>query len=195
MKSLKCLLIFITLISTSSVSSYAQEMMESDEGFMDVDSMENGGYGAPAFKMTRLNGTDAVLTGARGAWIMNHSFALGGAGYVLANNVDFPAYTQNLELAYGGLTLDYIYVPIDKVALTAGLLVGGGFFDFNDNLSGNDGIYVAEPEVSAQYEFTKNFRTAITASYRGVSGVDLPGMSNDKLSGFAYGVALNFGTF
>lgn len=195
MKGLNYLLVFVTLISTSSLPIIAQEMMESDEGFMDVESLDNGGYGAPAFKMTRLNKTDAVLSGARGAWIINHRFAIGGAAYVLSNNVDFPAYTQNLEFGYGGLTLDYIYVPIDRVALTAGVLLGGGYFDFNDNLSGSDGIYTAEPEVSAQYEFTKNFRTAITASYRAVSGVDLPGMSNDKLSGFSYGVALNFGSF
>lgn len=192
MKILKGLLTFFFLLSTTI---YGQEVMESKEGILDFGNIESGGYGAPLAKMTRVNERDAVLSGAKGAWIINHNFALGGAAYALVNNVNFATYSDSLEFGYGGVTLDYIFKPMDKVALSAGILLGGGYLDFNDNTLGSDGIYTAEPEVSAQYEVTKNFRAAITAGYRAVSDVDLPGLSNDKLSGFTYGLAFNFGSF
>ncbi len=192
MNRLMNLIILLAFISTPII---AEDMMAMSEGTSEESSFESGGYGAPVAKMTRLNERDALLNGVKGAWIINHNFALGGAAYALVNNVAFPAYRDSLDFGYGGVTMEYIYQPVDKVALTAGLLIGGGIIDFNDNLSGSDGIYTFEPEVSAQYQFTTNFRMAVNAGYLAVTDVDLPGISNNKLSGFTYGISLNFGVF
>jgi len=174
---------------------HAQQVLVNEENLPVSKLSKNHAYVAPSIKLTRLNQTDAILSGAKGAWIVNPKFALGGAVYILSNNVEFPAYSQNLEFSYAGVTFDYIYNPLEKVALNAGILLGGGFYDFNGNLTGGDGIAVGEPEVSLAYMLSKNFRTALTVSYRGVLGVDLPGVTNSQLSGFSYGLALKLGNF
>src|SRR5665648_590804 len=48
----------------------------------------NGGYGALSFSYTPIDGKDAFLMGARGSWIIDHSFAigLGGCGFINDRN-------------------------------------------------------------------------------------------------------------
>ena len=42
--------------------------------------IESGGFGAPVWKITQINGETAMLTGGRGGWIINHTFVIGGGG-------------------------------------------------------------------------------------------------------------------
>ena len=41
--------------------------------------IESGGYGAPVVKISWLNGEAAVVVGAQGGWIINHSFCSASA--------------------------------------------------------------------------------------------------------------------
>src|SRR4051794_928589 len=45
---------------------------------------QSGGYGAPVVSYTRFAGTDSVLIGARGGWVLNHQLVIGGGGFGLA---------------------------------------------------------------------------------------------------------------
>jgi len=197
----------IFLLNTSAV--FAQGMTKEDametndyeqrgmieEDLMETSSYEQGGYGAPVVKMTRINKVDSVITGAKGAWVVDQSYSLGAAAYGLVNNISFPGYREPLEFAYGGITLEYIFNATDEVSLTAGSLLGAGIYDFNDNSGESDGVYVAEPELSLQYKISKNVRAEISAGYRAISDVELATVSNDKLSGFSYGLGLKIGSF
>jgi len=169
-------------------------MMKEETAFK-VKDYEVGGYGAPVVKMTRINETDGVLNGVKAAALINHTWSIGGAAYALVNNVPFAGYADRLELGYGGLDLDYMYQATNDITLSAGVLLGGGVTDFNDYTGNSDVIYLAEPEVSAQYAVNKNFKVALVAGYRGVTGSDIPGVTDANLSGFTYALAFNFGKF
>ena len=68
----------------------------------------NGGYGAFSFSYTQLNGKDAFLMGARGSWIIGHSFAIGLGGCGFVDNADYHGWVNStpynsLGGGYGGL--------------------------------------------------------------------------------------------
>jgi hypothetical protein len=56
----------------------AQENNENDDiSTIFSKHRKNGGYGALSFSYTQIDGKDAFLMGARGSWIIDHSFAIG----------------------------------------------------------------------------------------------------------------------
>ncbi len=193
MGKIKSILILSLLASSSFV--FAQEAMLEKEGLAEETMQEYGGYGAPVVKMTRINKTDGVLNGVKGAWIIDKEFAIGGAFYGLVNNVNFNNYNKPLEFFYGGITFDYIYHATDDISFTAGVLLGGGISDFNDNVDNSDGVFTAEPEVSAQYAFSDNVKGALLVGYRQVLDSDKVGISDSRLSGITYGLSVNIGVF
>ena len=60
-------------------------------------NVSHGGYGAMTVNYSQIDGKDAILMGARGAWVIGHSFALGFAGYGFLNDYSSKhfLYTQN----------------------------------------------------------------------------------------------------
>lgn len=198
MKLFRFLTIFSILVSGPLYAQYEFEeegVMEEELETGEAAAVEHGGYGAPVVKLTRMNETDGVLNGVKGAWIVDHNLALGGAVYGLVNNVNFPGFQSSMDFVYGGIQPEYIYSPLENISLSAGILLGAGVVDFDDNPNGSDGVFIAEPEVNVMFRVTKNFKLALNGGYRAVSGVDLPTLSNNKVSGFSYGLSLNFGEF
>ncbi|MBI2521684.1 MAG: hypothetical protein HYV97_14815 [Bdellovibrio sp.] len=177
-----------------SASVFAQGVGKMEE-MAPTGEYVHGGYGAPITKISRIGETDGVFTGIKGAWIVNHQYALGLAAYTLVNNVPVPGYNEPLQYGVAGANLEYIYPLAADFALAASVLLGGGVVDFNDNTGSADGVFVGEPEVNLLYAVTKNFKIGINGSYRAVADSDLAGVSNHKLSGFTYGLGLNFGAF
>jgi hypothetical protein len=167
--------------------------------------IENGGFGGPAVKVTRINGETAVLVGGRGGWIINHTFVLGGAGYGLVTNVS-PKNTdsvhQFIEMGYGGLDLEYIASSNDLVHLSLGLLIGAGSIGFKDNTDDMfdnhrtmESFFVLEPSAHANLNVTHFFRIAGGVSYRYVNGLKSPLSTNADLSGLSAVLTLKFGKF
>ncbi|MEK6624722.1 MAG: hypothetical protein AABY86_07130 [Bdellovibrionota bacterium] len=183
--------IFSCLISTSVFAQGIGKMEETAT----VGEYVHGGYGAPITKISRIDGTDGVLSGIKGAWIVNHQYALGMAAYTLVNNVPIVGYNEPLQYGVLGANFEYIYPLATDFSVATSVLLGGAFVDFNDNPGNADGLFVAEPEVNLLYAVTKNFKIGVNGSYRSVADSDLAGLSNNKLSGFTYGLGLNFGAF
>ncbi|MBM2841488.1 MAG: hypothetical protein HW412_2016, partial [Bacteroidetes bacterium] len=98
---------FLFLVIVFSVSAFAQE-----QTLFDIKDVEHGGYGAFVVKFCSVNNEFGVLVGGRGGWIIDHTFAIGGAGYGLANNVHSrvagPLGERCVNFGYGGLALEYI---------------------------------------------------------------------------------------
>jgi hypothetical protein len=167
--------------------------------------IENGGFGGPAVKVTRINGETAVLVGGRGGWIINHTFVLGGAGYGLVTNVNpknNDSVHQFIEMGYGGLDLEYIASSNDLVHLSLGLLIGAGSIGFKDNADDMfdnhrtmESFFVLEPSAHANLNVTRFFRIAGGVSYRYVTGLNSPLSTNTDLSGLSAVLTLKFGKF
>jgi hypothetical protein len=183
------------LVAASALSASAQEATVLG------GHVENGAFGGPALKVTSVNGENAVLTGARGGWIVNHSFVLGVGAYGLVTNVKAnttdPVH-QYVDMGYGGLELEYVLRSNDLVHLSAGLLVGGGGMEYEDDdrpdvsrLS----FFVLEPSVSANLNVTRFFRVSAGVSYRYVTGLKSALSTDSDLSAPAAMVTFKFGKF
>lgn len=161
----------------------------------------SGGFGGPAFKLTRVNGQATFMFGGGGAWLINHVFAIGGGGYGMMVPVDPPAPNEdlNLGIAYGGTFLEYIHRWEEVVHLTFSLFLGGGGATIEDpETSENveeDGFFVLEPGVNAELNILPQLRLTAGISYRYTAGVDMASLSSTDLNCFSFNLFLKFGRF
>lgn len=191
-----------TALAQSPLSP-APETTES-QTLLDGD-IENGGYGGPTATYSRMLGSDVLLVGGRGAWLINHRFALGAAVHgLIPTRTAFPVGTNDrydLRLGYGGLWLEYVFTPHRVVHSSVGVLLGGGWLNRRsgtfpgEETLGMDLVLAAEPSVMAEVNVTRFFRAGAGISYRYLGGVDLEGVDSGDLSAFAGTVFFKFGSF
>jgi len=178
----------------------------------------NGGYGAFTMGYSQIDGRDALITGARGAFIFDHSFAIGLGGYGFVNNLDYSDYIHEnpesrfmLAGGYGGLFVEPILGGTKPVHVSFPVLIGlGGVALVENNGWGwdwdldpyhpgheydHDIFFVIEPAVELEFNLTRFFRAAAYASYRFTSNIELYETDNDVLKGFNFGMTFKFGKF
>jgi hypothetical protein len=168
----------------------------------------SGGYGAPMVSYTRFAGSDAVLVGGRGGWVINHRLVIGGGGYGVANRVEPPAGATSygadhqINFGYGGVWLEYLIAPMEVVHGSIGTLIGGGGINYHryrgSGMRGDsesDEVFVLDPAVGVEVNVTTFLRFAVQAGYRIVRGVTLVALDNSDASGFTAGAVLKFGKF
>lgn len=173
----------------------------------------NGGYGGISVNYTQIDGQDAILVGARGAWVINHSFALGIGGYGFANDVQYQktinGYTDNFQLAggYGGLIIEPIIGAKWPVHVSIPILIGAGGITYISPYYNSysdpyyyypmeaDAFFVLEPGIEIELNMVNFMRLAIGGYYRYTSDVNLADTDRDVLKGFSAGVTLKFGKF
>lgn len=173
----------------------------------------NGGYGAFTIGYTQIDGRDAMVAGARGAFIFDHSFAIGLAAYGFVNDLEYDNYRSNPEdrlfLAggYGGLFFEPIVGGTKPVHVSFPVLVGMGgislvehtgwdwdyYYDYHEY--DTDLFFVFEPGVELEFNLTRFFRLATYASYRVTSDVELYDTNPDVLRGLNVGMTFKFGKF
>ena len=174
-------------------------------------AVEHGGFGGVTAQATELNDKLGLLVGGGGGWILNHSVAIGGAGYGLTTEIPVTdaslSTPKYLDMGYGGVYLGYVHNSNDLVHFSVNTLVGAGAMQLNDappseswgktNNSGpSDGFFVVEPGVNAELNVASYFRVALGGSYRFVTGVDkMPGLSNSSVSGPSANLTFKFGSF
>ncbi len=132
MKTFKIIpLIFALLISLSAIAQEESEEMKTLFKNSSTDKISNGGYGSFSIGYTQINSQDALQLGGRVAWIANHRFALGIAGYGFINNLD-KNYSDDdpssyfLAGGYGGLFFEPILMPNRPVHVSFPILLGAG---------------------------------------------------------------------
>lgn len=171
--------------------------------------VELGGFGGPSVQFTSINGEFGLLAGGWGGMIIDHTVAIGGAGYGLVNDVseaNAPAATPYLNFGYGGGFVQYINGSDNLIHFTGRILIGGGGLGFrssNDNdehSSGdrdtlNDVFFVAEPSVEAELNVIKWMRLCVGGGYRFISGIEIAGITNGDISGPHGQVMVKFGSF
>lgn len=189
----------------------AQENKENDE-ISTIFSKErrNGGYGAVSFSYTQIDGKDAFLMGARGSWIIGHSFAIGLGGCGFVNDINNHGWLNNdqknnLAGGYGGIYLEPIIAPRLPVHISIPILFGvGGISNITDNRdwenwvfddSNNDMYLVFEPSVELEFNMTRHLRLAGSIGYRFTSNIEIQNIRPDILEGTNIGLILKFGKF
>ena len=214
MKKLSILLIAIMM----GISLYAQEENKPQQEYKSLfggTEITHGGYGGLSINYSRIDGEDAVLVGARGAWIINHGIAIGIAGYGFANELKykrtFKGYSGKYILAggYGGLLIEPIIGAFKPVHISIPILIGAGgvtymdeYWDIYDDpfyykpyYEYSDAFFVFEPGVEIELNMVKFMRLAFGGYYRFTFGIDLEGSKSNMMNGFSTGITLKFGKF
>ncbi len=211
---MKHLSIFL-LISLLTTPLFAQ-----DQETLFGSDADHGGYGAVSLRLTSIQGTDALLVGGYGGWLIDHRLMLGAGGYGLVTDIRARPEAQQLygwnneplyvNFGYGGFVMEYTLAPSSLVHITVQALIGGGgvqyredWFDHDDEWNNDtrrhgstDMVFVVEPTANVEVNLTPWFRVAAGASYRHVSGIDeLQGIENDDLKGLTGNLTFKFGAF
>ena len=171
---------------------------------------KNGGYGAISLGFTQIGGKDAFLMGARGSWIINHSFAIGLGGCGFVNDANYHYWRNNqpqkyLAGGYGGIYLEPIVAPRLPAHLSFPVLLGiGGISNIDnqenwdnltfDNLQ-NDVFLVLEPSVELEFNMSRHLRVAGTFGYRFTSKIEIENIDPQALKGANVGLIFKFGKF
>jgi hypothetical protein len=167
----------------------------------------SGGYVGPVLMYSRILGHEALFLGGKVGLIINHRFAFGAGAFALTTRVPSPAGAPDIgedlrtELEYGGLWLEYIFLPDKLVHGSIGALLGGGAVahsrihstERQDRAVESDVVFAAEPVISVEMNISSFLRLSAGAGYRFVGSVDLTGLSQEDVSGFTGSVMLKFG--
>ena len=171
-------------------------------------SRSNGGYGALSFGYSQIDGKDAFVMGARGSWIIDHTFAIGLGGVGFINDVNYQNWhnnelNNNLAGGYGGVYLEPILAPRLPVHISVPVLFGiGGISRVENNWdnwvyddSQNDVFLVFEPAIELEFNLTRHMRLAGSVGYRFTSKVEMADTNPDILEGTNIGLVMKFGKF
>lgn len=165
-----------------------------------------GGYGGPSIKVTSVNDQLGLMVGGTGAWVLDNSLIIGGAGYGLTTETmtqGLGADTTQIDMGYGGGIVGYQFMTNEIVHFGVQTLIGAGGVtyqrrdnDENGSTSDNaDGFLVVEPGVNLELNVAKNIRVSLEGSYRFINGAELPGTTNSSLGGPSAALTVKFGSF
>lgn len=189
----------------------AQDYKENDQiSTIFSKNRRNGGYGALSLSYTQIDSKDAFMMGARGSWIIDHSFAIGLGGCGFINDVNYHGWLNNdldnnLAGGYGGIYLEPIIAPRLPVHISIPVLLGiGAITNIEDHRdwenwtlddSDNDVYLVFEPAVELEFNMTRHLRLAGSLGYRFTSKIDIRNTNPDILEGTNVGLIFKFGRF
>ena len=170
-----------------------------------------GAYGAFSVGYSEIDNKQAVTFGGRFEWIVGHSvgFGFGGTGFINEYHWD-----DNLQRdvfltgGYGGLYIEPIFLPKFPVHLSFPVLFGVGGIsyitkeidDYQNMIEDSEVFLIAEPAVELEFNFTRNFRFALGASYRFTTPFDVgtstsSPVSSDAIESWCYMMTFKFGRF
>lgn len=190
-------LIFILAFSVTTFGESRETLVHGD--------IDHGFYVSQSTKFTSIDGEFAPMLGGRAGWIIDHTFAIGGAGYSMLEKTetDFLVSDRPVEilLAYGGLQLTYIEKSHRLVHYEAGVLIGFGGLNYRGpaadaDLPNSDHIFIMEPKAAVVLNVADFLQVSSGLSYRWVSGVDHEEVvRNRDVSGLTISLMLSFGKF
>jgi hypothetical protein len=192
----KNLLVLVALFMGVSIKAHEQTPRS--------DNIPCGGYGGPVFKVGTFNGKTGLLSGGRGAWIINHQVAIGGGSYSFISDIRSDKLSSNenplyMDLSYGGFEIEYIHKSEKMVNWTVHTLIGGGTVELLEHnptaTIATDKIFIVEPSLNININISNWFRIGLGISYRLSMGLDLVEISHSDINGFSSQIIFKFGRF
>ena len=182
----------VVVFSVPALASSPSGSSRSTGGNNLLDDVDSGGYGAPVVRYSPVGSTDQLFVGARGGWIINHSFVIGGAAYGLATSYQLPG--DRLTFGYGGLMLEYIAMPQNVFHVAFDTVIGGGAVAPRNSTSPS-AVVVLEPELDGVVNLSSSVRAGLGLSYRMTRGKNVANLTSSDLSGFGGNLFVQFGSF
>lgn len=172
------------------------------ETFFKAGEGGTGAYLAPSVRFNSANEQFGVWLGGRLGFVTNSILSYGLEAYGLVTKVegDRP-FGERFHAGVAGGYLETVFHPRKRVHTTLALLVGAGSA-VADNLSHisqdqayDNSFFVMEPEVTVEYNISRNIRFAPGLSYRWISGRVAPLDSKWQLSETSLNFRVKFGDF
>jgi hypothetical protein len=177
-----------------------------------LEPIRSGPVIAPDVKVTDVDGSTEVLFGVWGGYLHDETWLFGAAGYWLLDEAD------GIDMSYGGFVAGWRAPAFGPIRFGVRGLVGGGWatvpvgggwpapYDRSAFASArhghwpgtgyrvwySDGFFVAEPQADVVVRLVPWLSLTGGVSYRWVDGDDI---LDDRLSGVAGSIALQFGVF
>jgi hypothetical protein len=155
------------------------------------------GFGGPLMSFTVVNGQFAHMMGGGGAVLLG-DFFVGGYGEGLTNAIDIEGSSNRLDFGHGGFWTGYSFMANQPLHPTVSAQIGWGSVAERDiDYYGTpDNVFVFNPAVEMEMNFTRFFRLSIGLHYRIVTGVSrIDNISNSDLSGPGALLVFKFGWF
>ncbi|PKP53695.1 MAG: hypothetical protein CVT92_02940 [Bacteroidetes bacterium HGW-Bacteroidetes-1] len=203
--------LIITLLLLTHVA-WGQERSQNEYQtvFGNKKNISHGGYGALTIGTSSIGGSQAVFTGIKGGWLIDHRLTIGIAGTGFVNNIHIDlepgSVNSGLSGGYGGLLIEPILAPFSPVHLSFPVIIGAGGIAYIDRYyweNGNydpwvmdaDAFFVVEPGVEVELNIVRFLRLAVGVSYRYTSEILMDNAAKDVLHGLSGGLSLKFGKF
>lgn len=223
MKKLVILLIAIVFLAPQAFAQEEELVEKEKQSKKDLrkqnDEMQtlfgkrrsNGGYGAISMGYSTIDNKHSFHFGARGAWVIQHSFAVGFGGTGFLNEYHYDVNLDQdvfLTGGYGGLYLEPIIFPKFPVHISFPILIGAGgisFVSYNDEywdanfVEDHEAFMIIEPGIDLELNLTRFMRLGLGATYRLPTAFEFntPGnsASSQSLKGITYNLTFKFGSF
>jgi hypothetical protein len=153
------------------------------------------GFGGPIMSFTSINGEFAHMMGG-GAAVLLGDFFIGGYGEGLTNSI--MAGGNRIKLGHGGFWTGYSFMASRALHPSFSAQLGWGSItqtDDNHYHLSTDNVYVINPALELEMNFTRFFRLGVGVHYRYVSGVDTSNLTNADFSGPGAILSFKFGWF
>ena len=153
------------------------------------------GMGGPFMSFTSINGEFAHMMGGGGAVLLG-DFFFGGYGEGLTNSIETGG--NKMQFGHGGFWTGYSFMGKRPLHPTVSAQIGWGSIqqvDYDNYPLTNDNIFVVNPAVELELNFTKFFRLGVGAHYRIVTGVNTSTLTDRDLSGPGAFLTFKFGWF
>jgi hypothetical protein len=199
---------FLTLLIVAGLTFTGQANAQETQTLFTKD-IRHGGYGAPIFGYTSVNGQPSYLRGLRGAWVINlsdeHAVNIGLGSYRTRTDFDPARWTNpdvnepGMRTNYGGFELEYVNRSHRLFHYSVQTLVGSGTVRYTNRPAElnktSDSYFVLQPGVNVNVNVTRWFKLSGGLFYRYAGGVNLEGTGDSDLSGVVSFVGLRFGKF
>lgn len=208
-----CMLLISSTIKAQETGLVVVDHSKDDFKSLLGNKGSHGGYLSIDITGGEVNNVGMFEAGGRLAWIANHSFAFGLAGYGFASNVtDEPGEingAQSLAGGYGGLLLEPIIFSKEIVHLSVPLIAGiGGAGVYHDEefnvetgtyqsgeMMNGDAFFMLRPGLEVEMNLSRFLRISLGGYYHHAIGLNIDGIDKDAINGMTYGVSIKFGWF
>jgi hypothetical protein len=152
------------------------------------------GMGGPIMSFSSIDGQLAHMMGGGGGVILGDLF-VGGYGLGLTNPITSGGNTT--EFGHGGLWAGYSFMGKAALHPVVSSQLGWGTVTQLDEyiVLSSDNIFVLNPAIELEMNFTRFFRLGIGAHYRLVRGVNTSTLTDSDFSGPGAFLSFKFGWF
>ena len=167
-----CILIFLLFPLVSFAQNKSCELET-------ICHTKYGSFGGPVIKMTEIYGDTTFMLGAKGAFLYDNKYYIGGAAYSVVNNNDYlnnATPNEKYNFSYVGLMLGRLFTPSKNFHINTQLLVGTALtflyrkdLEEKENpikLSEVDFGFVSEGEVGILYDVNRFLKLELSTGFR-----------------------------